>query len=63
MSAHPTTTRRHVCRDGASCVTKLEVHCACGFGQGASCLEHAVVIASGHAEDPKLPVVTWQRTA
>ena len=55
--AHQTTIRRHVCRHGSACETKLEVHCACGFGQGASCQEHADMIARDHAVEPDLPVI------
>ena len=54
---HQTTIRRHTCRHGAACETKLEVHCTCGFGQGASCYEHANVIAHDHVAEPDLPVI------
>jgi len=60
MNAHQTTFQPHVCWRGASCETKLEVDCACGFGQGAIGQEHADAIARGHAAHPDLPCIAWR---
>lgn len=44
------------------CGTRFEARCSCGFGQGATCREHAEAIAQGHVAAPDLPVITWQRS-
>ena len=56
---HETRIARHACRGGAACATKLEVHCSCGFGQGARCHEQADAIAHGHRADPTARVISW----
>jgi hypothetical protein len=45
-----------------NCGTRFEARCSCGFGQGASCREHAEVIARGHHADPEAPVISWDNT-
>jgi hypothetical protein len=50
-------TARHA--DGRDCGTRYEVHCSCGFGQGAICHEQADAIAAGHLVDPEAPVIDW----
>lgn len=52
-------TARHA--KGGDCGTRLEVHCTCGFGQGAGCQEHADAIARGHVADPDQPCIAWRK--
>jgi hypothetical protein len=52
-------TSQHWPPANGDCGTRFETHCSCGWAQGAICQEHAVAIARGHCEDPKLPVVAW----
>jgi len=67
VSVHATKVNRHDtagCNtarrvDGGNCGTRYEVHCSCGFGQGAICREQADAIAAGHRADPTAPVVPW----
>lgn len=53
-------TARHA--PGGVCGTRFEMHCSCGFGQGAGCREHADAIARGHRKDPEAQVVAWDNT-
>jgi hypothetical protein len=55
-----TTARRSTNGD---CGTRLEVSCSCGFRQGASCMDHAEVIASGHRLHPNDVVIPWHKEA
>lgn len=56
MSEHATRVVRHdvdSCNtarhaDGGDCGTRFEVHCSCGWGQGASSQEAAEALAVGH---------------
>jgi hypothetical protein len=66
MSDHATKIVRHditSCNtarhgDSGDCGTRYEVHCSCGFGQGAICREQADAIAGGHPVDPAA-VIRW----
>lgn len=69
MSTHATRIVKHSLRrcntarhaKNGDCGTRLEVHCTCGYGQGASCQAQADAIARGHVEHPDLPVISWKR--
>jgi hypothetical protein len=50
-------TAKH--QPGGICGTRYEMHCTCGFGQGAYCHEQADAIARGHCADPTAQVISW----
>ena len=45
--------------EGGDCGTRYEVHCLCGFGQGALCYEQAEAIVTKHLADPTTLVIHW----
>ncbi|HSX22403.1 MAG TPA: hypothetical protein VLE97_06460 [Gaiellaceae bacterium] len=53
-------TARHA--EGGDCGTRFEALCSCGFGQGASCREHAKAIERGHRAAPDAPCISWDAT-
>lgn len=53
-------TARHA--EGGDCGTRFEMHCSCGYGQGASCREHALALERGHRADPQAQVISWDNT-
>lgn len=60
---HRTSIEKHSCWRGLACQTTAEVHCICGWGQGASCRTHAEALAIGHRQRPQeAPLsVAWQK--
>jgi len=63
MSEHVTSTKPHQCWRGPACATQLEVHCTCGWAQGAGNGEHAEALQQGHRLTPTDPVIAWQPRA
>lgn len=69
MSSHQTrifphdVQRCHTAKhaEGADCGTRYEMHCSCGFMQGAVCRDQAEAISAGHRADPKAPCISWDR--
>ena len=67
MREHATWVKRHdvaACntakhQPGGICGTRYELHCSCGFGQGAGCHEEAVAIGRGHERSPAAQCIAW----